>query len=98
MNECYNIVVVVKVATAVRGGESRTAISDRALVLGKGVSKNQIAVAIAARLFFLTAVAISIATRPFKFREISVSNSTRSFVSSIHSLVFMSGVTPNTIP
>ena len=36
MNECYNIVVVVKVATAVRGGESRTAISDRALVLGGG--------------------------------------------------------------
>ncbi len=98
MNECYNIVVVVKVATAVRGGESRTAISDRALVLGKGVSKNQIAVATAARLFFLTVVAISIATRPFKFCEISVSNSTRSFVSSIHSLVFMSGVTPNTIP
>ncbi len=53
-----------------------------------GVSKNQIAVATAARLFFLTAVAIAIATatRPFKFREISVSNSTRSFVSSIHSL------------
>jgi hypothetical protein len=49
------------------------------------VSKNQIAVAIAARLFFLTAVAISIATRPFKFREMSVSISTRSFVFSIHS-------------
>ncbi len=50
------------------------------------VSKNQIAVATAARLFFLTAVAISIATRPFKFREMSVSISTRSFVFSIHSL------------
>jgi hypothetical protein len=36
MNECYNIVVVVKVATAVRRGESRTTISDRALVLGRG--------------------------------------------------------------
>ena len=35
-----------------------------------GVSENQIAVATAARLFFLTAVAIAIATRPFKFREI----------------------------
>ena len=65
MNECYNIVVVVKVAI-----------------------KNQIAVATAARLFFLTAVAISIAMRPFKFREISVSKSTRSFVSSIHSFAY----------
>jgi hypothetical protein len=88
MNECYNIVVLVKVATAVRGGESRTANSDRALVLGGGgVSENQIAVVTAARLFFQTAVAIAIATRPFKFREISVSNSTSSFVSSIHSFV-----------
>ncbi len=87
MNECYNV-VVVKVATAVRGGwGSRSANRDRALVLGGGgVSKNQIAVATVARLFFLTAVAIAIATRPFKFREISVSNSTSSFVSSIHSL------------
>jgi hypothetical protein len=33
MNECYNIVVVVKVATAVRGG-SRSAYSDRGLILG----------------------------------------------------------------
>jgi hypothetical protein len=64
MNECYNIVVVVKVATAVRGG-SRSANSDRALVLG----------ATAARLFFLTAVAIAIATRPFKYHEISSSSS-----------------------
>jgi hypothetical protein len=39
MIECYNIVVVVKLATAVRGGESRTAISDRALVLGGGGSR-----------------------------------------------------------
>jgi len=38
MNECYNIVVVVKVATAVRGG-SRSANSDRALVLGGGGSR-----------------------------------------------------------
>ena len=51
-----------------------------------GVSENQIAVATAARLFFLTAVAIAIATRPFKFHEISVTNTSSSFVSSIHSL------------
>ncbi len=50
-----------------------------------GVSENQIAVATAARLFFLTAVAIAIATRLFKFHEISVSNTSSSFVSSIHS-------------
>ena len=50
-----------------------------------GVSENQIAVATAARLFFLTAVAIAIAARPFKFHEISVSNTSSSFVSSIHS-------------
>jgi len=50
-----------------------------------GVSENQIAVATAARLFFLTAVAIAIATRLFKFHEISVSNMSSSFVSSIHS-------------
>ncbi len=82
MNECYNIVVVVKVATAVRGG-SRSENSDRGLVLGVGgVSENQIAGATAARL---TAVAIAIATRPFKFHEISVSNTSSSFVSSIHS-------------
>ncbi len=37
MNECYSIVVVVKVATAVRGG-SRYANSDRGLVLGVGGS------------------------------------------------------------
>ena len=36
MNECYNIVVVVKVATAVRGGGSRSANSNRGLVLGVG--------------------------------------------------------------
>ncbi len=35
MNECYNIVVVVKVATVVRGG-SRSVNSDRALFLGVG--------------------------------------------------------------
>jgi hypothetical protein len=68
------------------GGESRLAISNRALILGGGcVSKNQISVVTAARLFSRTAVAISIATRPFKFREMSVSISTRSFVFSIHS-------------
>ncbi len=50
-----------------------------------GVSENQIAVATAARLFFLTAVAIAIVTRPFKFHEISVSNTSSSFVSSIQS-------------
>ncbi len=50
-----------------------------------GVSENEIAVATAARLFFLTAVAIAIATRLFKFHEISVSNTSSSFVSSIHS-------------
>jgi hypothetical protein len=83
MNECDNIVVVVKVATAVRGGGSRSANSDRGLVLGVGgVSENQIAGATAARL---TAVAIAMATRPFKFHEISVSNTSSSFVSSIHS-------------
>ncbi len=38
MNECYNIVVVVKAATAVRGG-SRSANSDRGLVLGVGGSR-----------------------------------------------------------
>jgi hypothetical protein len=52
-----------------------------------GVPENQIAVATAARLFFLTAVAIAIATRPFKFHEISVSNTSSSFDSSIHSFV-----------
>jgi hypothetical protein len=57
--------------------------------------KNQIAVATAARLFFLTAVAISIATRPFKFSEMLVSIATRSFVSSIHSLDwYQVGVVP----
>ena len=87
MNECYNIVVVVvKVATAVRGGGSRSANSDRALVLGVGgVSKNWTEGATAARIFFLTAVAIAIATRPFKYHEISVSTPTSSFVFSIHS-------------
>ena len=83
MNECYNIVVVVKVATAVRGGgvsirEQRS----RARSQRGGVSENQIAGATAARL---TAVAIAIATRPFKSHEISVSNTSSSFVSSIHS-------------
>ncbi len=80
MNECYIIVVVVKVS------DKRLAI-ELSFSAG-GVSKNQIAVATTARLFFLTAVAISIATRPFKFSEISVSIATRSFVSSIHSLDF----------
>jgi hypothetical protein len=78
----------VKVATSVRGGgglDPRTAI-ELSFSAGGGVSKNQIAVTTAARIFFLTAVAIAIATRPFKFREISVSSSTSLFVSSIHSL------------
>ncbi len=39
MNECYNIVVAVKVATAVRGGGSQSANSDRGLVLGVGGSR-----------------------------------------------------------
>ncbi len=80
MNECYNIIVVVKVVTAVRRGDldPRTAIEGSAW----GVSENQIAGATAARL---TAVAIAIATRPFKFHEISVSNTSSSFVSLIHS-------------
>ncbi len=84
MNECYNIVVVVKVATAVKGGglDPRRARSRRG-----GVSENQIAGATAARL---TAVAIAIATRPFKFHEISVSNTSSSFVSSIHSFAIIS--------
>ncbi len=54
-----------------------------------GIAENQIAGAAAARLFFLTAVAIAIATRPFKFHEISVSNTSSSFVSSIHSFVYI---------
>ena len=87
MNECYNIVVVVvKVATAVRGWgglDPRTAI-ELSFSAG-GVSKNWTEGATAARLIFLTAVAIAIATKPFKFHEISVSNSSSSFVSSIHS-------------
>ena len=86
MNECFNIVVVVKVATAVRGGgglDPRTAI-ELSFSAG-GVSKNWTEGATAARLFFLTAVAIAIATRPFKYHENSVTNTTSSFVSSIHS-------------
>ena len=67
MNECYNIVVVVKVATAVRGGVSIREQRSRARSQRGGVSENQIAGATAARL---TAVAIAIATRPFKFHEI----------------------------
>ncbi len=86
MNECYNIVVVVKVATAVRGGVSIRKQRSRTRSRRGGVSENQIAGAAAARLFFLTAVAIAIATRPFKFHEISVSNTSSPFVSSIHSL------------
>ena len=82
MNECYNIVVVVKVATAVRGGVSIREQRSRARSRRGGVSENQIAGAAAARL---TAVAIAIATRPFKFHKISVSNTSSSFVSSIHS-------------
>ena len=89
MNECYNIVVVVKVATAVRGGglDPRTAIEGS--FSAWGFSENQIVGAAAARLFFLTAVAIAIATRPFKFHEISVSNTSSSFVSSIHSFGYV---------
>ncbi len=82
MNECYNIVVVVKVATAVRVGVSIREQRSRACSRRGGVSENQIAGATAARL---TAVAIAIATRPFKFHEISVSNTSSSSVSSIHS-------------
>jgi hypothetical protein len=90
MNECYNIVVVVKVATAVRGGgvairEQRS----RARSRRGGVSENWIAGSAAARLFFLTAIAIAIATRPFKFHENSVSYTSSSFVSSIHSLALL---------
>ncbi len=85
MNEFYNIVVVVKVATAVGGGVSIHEQRSRARSRRGGVSENQIAGATAARLFFLTAVAIALAKRPFKFHEISVSNTSSSFVSSIHS-------------
>jgi hypothetical protein len=85
MNECYNIVVVVKVATAVRGGVAIREQRSRARSRRWGVSENQIAGATAARL---TAVAIAIATRPFKFHEISVSNTSSSFVSSIHSFAY----------
>ncbi len=84
MNECYDIVVVVKVATAVRGGVSIREQRSRARSRRGGVSENQIVGATAARL---TAVGIAIATRPFKFHEISVSNPSSSFVSSIHSFV-----------
>jgi hypothetical protein len=71
MNEYYNIVVVVKVATAVRGGLAIREQRSRARSRRGGVSENQIAgaAAAAARLFFLTAVAIAIATRPFKYHE-----------------------------
>ncbi len=82
MNDCYNIVVVVKMVTAVRGGVSIREQRSRARSRRGGVSENQIAGATAARL---TAVAIAIATRPLKFHEISVSNTGSSFVSSIHS-------------
>jgi hypothetical protein len=86
MNKCYNIVVVVKVATAVRGGgvsfrEQQSSSRSRR----GGASKNWTEGATAARLFFRTAVAIAIAPRPFKFHEISVSISSSSFVSSTHS-------------
>ena len=85
MNECYNIVVVVKVATAVRGGglDPRTAIELSFSAWGglekldRGRDRGE--------TFFLTAVAIAIATRPFKYHEISVSTTTSSFVFSIHS-------------
>jgi hypothetical protein len=79
MNECYNIVVVVNVATAVRGWVSIREQRSRARSRCGGVSENQIAGAAAARLFFLTAVEIAIATRPFKFHEISVSNTSEFF-------------------
>ncbi len=81
-----NIVVVVKVATAVRGGglDPRTAI-ELSFSVGGGLEKPN-----RGRDRGETAVAIAKATRPFKFREIAVSNSTRSFVSSIHSLALRS--------
>ncbi len=85
MNERYNIVVVVKVATAVRGGVSICEQRSSSRSRRGGVSKNWTEGATAARLFFLTAVAIAIATRPFKYHEISVSTPTSSFVFSIHS-------------
>jgi hypothetical protein len=84
MNECYNIVVVVKVATAVRGGVSIREQRSRARSRRGGISENQIAGATAARLTAV-AIAIATATRSFKFHEISVSNTSSSFVSSIHS-------------
>ena len=76
------------------GGVSSREQRSRARSRRGGVSENRIAGSAAARLFFLTAVAIAvaiaIATRPFKFHEISVSNTSSSFVSSIHSLAFIS--------
>ncbi len=67
MNECYNIDVVVKVTTAVRGGVSIREKRSSSRSRRGGVSKNWTEGATAARLFFLTAVAIAIATRPFKY-------------------------------
>ncbi len=92
MNECYNIVVVVKVETAVRGGVLIREQRSRARSRRGEVSENQITGATVARL---TAVAIAIATRPFKSHEISVSNTSSSFVSSIHSFALTQhGVLP----
>ncbi len=88
MNKCYNIVVVVKLATAVRGGVSIREQRSSSRSRRGGVSKNWTEGATVARLFFLTAVAITIAMRPFKYHEISVSNTTTSFVFSIHSFGF----------
>ena len=76
MNECYNIVVVVKVA-----------ISDKRLAIGLsfsaglGLEKPNLGLDPGET----SALAISIAPRSFKFREIWVSISTRTFVFSIHS-------------
>ena len=86
MNECYNIVVVVKVATAVRGGglDPRTAIEGSFSAWG-GLGKPNRSRDRGETAARLTAVAIAIVTRPFEFHEISVSNTSSSFVSSIHS-------------
>ncbi len=85
MNECYNIVVVVKVATAVGGGVSIREQRSSSRSGRGGVLENWTEGVTAARLFFLTAVAIAIATRPFKYHENSVTNTASSFVFSIHS-------------
>jgi len=52
MNECYNIVVVVKVSTAVRGGDLIREQRPSSRSRRGGVSKNWTEGATAARLFF----------------------------------------------